>query len=67
MSKLVAIEPTQLSNITGGRQSSSSQQELKTLVQSTGEAVKDLVRQQQSQSSSSSQMLLPMMIMMMRR
>jgi hypothetical protein len=67
MSKLSEIEPTWLAGVTGGRASSSSQDQIKQALQSTGEAVKDLVRQQQNASSSSSSMMLPMMLMMMKR
>lgn len=67
MSKLAEIETHWLAGITGGRASSSSQEQIKAALQSTGDAVKDLVRQQQSTSSSSSSMLPMMMMMMMKR
>jgi len=54
-----------LAGVTGGRQSSASQAEVKTLLQGTGAAVKDLVRQQATGSSSSSSSMMPMMMMMM--
>lgn len=67
MSPLSEIEPEWLAGISGGRASSSSQEELKTLVKGTGDAVKDLVRQQASSSSSSSAMMPMMMMLMMKR
>jgi hypothetical protein len=67
MSKLSEIEPNRLAGVTGGRASNSSQEPIRQALQSTGEAVKDLVRQQQNTSSSSSSMLPMMMMMMMKR
>ncbi len=58
---VIALES--LSGVTGGRQSSSSKEEIKTLLKSTGDAIKDLARQQTSGSSSDS--MMPMMMMMM--
>jgi hypothetical protein len=66
MSELKEIEPEWLTGVAGGRASSSSQEELKTMVKATGDAVKDLVRQQ-ADTSSSSQMMPMMMMLMMRR
>ena len=66
MSKLTEIESEWLAGITGGRQSSSSKEEIKTLLKSTDEAIKDLARNQNS-TSSSDQMMPLMMVMMMRR
>ncbi len=65
MSNLAEIETHWLAGVTGGRASSSSQEQIKAALQSTGEAVKDLVRQQQTTSSSSS--MMPMIMMMMKR
>ncbi len=66
MSELTQIESEWLAGVTGGRQSSSSKEEIKTLLKSTDEAIKDLARNQNS-TSSSDQMMPLMMVMMMRR
>jgi hypothetical protein len=64
---LMSIETACLAHVTGGRASAGSSSEVKAALQSTADAVKDLVRNQQNPSSSSSQMLPMMMVMMMRK
>lgn len=60
---MIALES--LSSVTGGRQSSSSKEEIKTLLKGTDDAIKDLARNKTT--SSSDQMMPLMMVMMMRR
>jgi hypothetical protein len=61
----LVIPMTVLATVGGGRKSSSSTEEIKTLLTQTGEAIKDLARS--SQKSSSSDQMMPMMMMMMMR
>lgn len=63
---LMSIEVACLQHVTGGRASAGSNAEVKAALQTTSDAVKDLVRQRQS-SSSSDQLMPMMMVMMMKR
>ncbi len=62
---VIALES--LSGVTGGRQSSSSKEEIKTLLKNTDMAIKDLARSQSTPSSSDSMMPIMMMMMMKKR